>query len=260
MKTLNLWLALSVALNGSLLVVLGSISSGKIAGTTAFAGKTDRQAGENALKIQPRSFDWVQVQSADLETYVANLRSTGCPEATIRNIVAPLIAQQFENRQKQVRANSTEQDPGAVAAALESSRDAASALEEKLFGSEKLDDTSAPSTLGQPNIAVSRTNALVAESSTQGQAARFVMPVALLDASDAGLNPQQTAILDNLRQNFVEAIGGANQDPGDSTYASRWTKAQADSDDQYRLKFGWQAFERMQRERLQHLGDPSFGN
>jgi len=33
-------------------------------------------------------FDWRQVESEDYRTYLANLRAIGCPETTIRDIVA----------------------------------------------------------------------------------------------------------------------------------------------------------------------------
>ena len=37
--------------------------------------------------VRRQYFSWSQVESADYPTYIANLRSIGCPEQTIRDII-----------------------------------------------------------------------------------------------------------------------------------------------------------------------------
>jgi hypothetical protein len=58
----------------------------------------------------------------------------------------------------------------------------------------------------------------------------------------AAANPQLAAAVQGLQQQFVAALGGPNQDPNDPTYAQRWTIAQRNIDEQYRLLVGDQEF------------------
>jgi len=51
-------------------------------------------------------------------------------------------------------------------------------------------------------------------------------------------NPQLANSLQMLQQNFLNALGGQNQNPNDPAYADRWDAAQLQSDDQYRLLVG----------------------
>ena len=46
------------------------------------------------------SFNWRQVESADYQVYVANLRAIGCPEETIHDIVIADVAKLFVTRRK----------------------------------------------------------------------------------------------------------------------------------------------------------------
>lgn len=54
--------------------------------------------------------------------------------------------------------------------------------------------------------------------------------------------PSQADALAALRQDFLSAIGGANQDPNDPAYLQRWLRAERESDEQFRLLFGNSAF------------------
>lgn len=49
-------------------------------------------------------FDWRQVESADYQTYIKNLRAIGCPEETVKDIVAADLLQAFATRRAQVMA------------------------------------------------------------------------------------------------------------------------------------------------------------
>ena len=81
--------------------------------------------------------------------------------------------------------------------------------------------------------------------------------MALLDPSPSlNLNETQLAKLDALRQNFVDAIGGPNQNPSDPAYLQRWQTAQQMSDQQFILDFGTQAFMSQQQKRVQQEGVP----
>jgi hypothetical protein len=49
-----------------------------------------------------QAFDWRQVESEDYKKYIANLRSIGCPEETIRDIIVADVNKLFESRRKQL--------------------------------------------------------------------------------------------------------------------------------------------------------------
>ena len=70
------------------------------------------------------------------------------------------------------------------------------------------------------------------------------IPLAFLPQAPevAAANPDLAGGLQALQQNFVNAVGGPNQDPNDPSYYQRWINAQMASDEQYRLLVGNQAF------------------
>ncbi len=49
-----------------------------------------------------QKFDWNAVESADYKKYIANLRSIGCPEETIRDIITADVGKLFEARRKEL--------------------------------------------------------------------------------------------------------------------------------------------------------------
>ena len=51
------------------------------------------------------AFDWRQVESSDYKTYVANLRAAGCPEQTVRDIIAADLEATFADRRMLVMSN-----------------------------------------------------------------------------------------------------------------------------------------------------------
>lgn len=49
-------------------------------------------------------FDWRQVESPDYRTYIQNLRATGCPEQTVRDIVTADVVQAYAAKRLEVAA------------------------------------------------------------------------------------------------------------------------------------------------------------
>ena len=76
--------------------------------TTPAATGANRRPGAQSTtptgRPSMRVFDWRQVESADYRTYVANLRSIGCPEQTIRDLVTADLQQAFAARRREVLA------------------------------------------------------------------------------------------------------------------------------------------------------------
>jgi hypothetical protein len=76
-----------------------------VAGATPANASPAQGAGSLSATNRPR-FDWRQVESEDYRTYVKNLRHIGCPEQTVRDIVAADVLQAFAARRAEVMAES----------------------------------------------------------------------------------------------------------------------------------------------------------
>src|SRR5881396_1203923 len=50
-----------------------------------------------------KPFNWESVESSDYKQYIANLRSIGCPEETIRDIIRADVNRLYDEKKKQVR-------------------------------------------------------------------------------------------------------------------------------------------------------------
>lgn len=64
------------------------------------AAKTKMKSITNTVAAAARSLDWQSVESGDYEEYIANLRSIGCPEKTIRDIIIADVSELFKQRAK----------------------------------------------------------------------------------------------------------------------------------------------------------------
>ncbi len=63
------------------------------------------------------------------------------------------------------------------------------------------------------------------------------------------LTSEQQTALAKIQDQFLNAIGGADQNPADPAYGERWTTAQEIADQNYKAYFGWVAFSQMELER-----------
>lgn len=67
------------------------------------------EAASAAATVEPQkvvqSFDWHSVESEDYKKYIANLRSIGCPEETIRDIITADVNKLFESRKREMTAS-----------------------------------------------------------------------------------------------------------------------------------------------------------
>lgn len=69
-----------------------------------------------------------------------------------------------------------------------------------------------------------------------------------VDLNQLNLNPDQLQALEDLRQRFLDEIGGLHQDPKDPAYCERWTKSQPVIDNDLRGTIGFAAFQNYQIE------------
>jgi hypothetical protein len=77
---------------------------------------------------------------------------------------------------------------------------------------------------------------------------RAMMPLVLQSLDEAALNltEQQMQVVQELRQQFMDEVGGPNQDPADPAYRERWLKAQPEMDANLRGMLGITVFENFQ--------------
>jgi len=69
-----------------------------------------------------------------------------------------------------------------------------------------------------------------------------------VDLSQLNLNPDQLQAIEDLRQRFLDEIGGLHQDPKDPAYRERWNKNQPEIDNDLRGMIGFAAFQSYQIE------------
>src|SRR5260221_818693 len=49
-----------------------------------------------------KRFNWESVESSDYKQYIANLRSIGCPQETIRDIIRADVSKLYEGKKKEI--------------------------------------------------------------------------------------------------------------------------------------------------------------
>jgi hypothetical protein len=124
----TLWLSLgiNVALAAALWIVIVSRETA-VPATTVYSEPPDPPVGtiRTNVVIRRQNFVWNQVESEDYPTYIANLRTIGCPEPTIRDIIVAEVNQLFARRRATEVVTSQHQwwryepDPEVTEAAIE---------------------------------------------------------------------------------------------------------------------------------------------
>ena len=155
-------------------------------------------------------FHWSQIESTDYRTYVANLRSIGCPEPTIRDIIATDLHTVYAPELAQLAS-------AGKGAEYQSLRNVELTAQLALLGPE-------PNSVRAPSEAIQ-----VRRNRTEGVVSQPLVfqPVA---TKVAGLTDEQSEIVDRLRKTFIQDFG-SQADPSDPAYRERWLSAQRNSDD-----------------------------
>jgi hypothetical protein len=239
------------------------------------------------VSVAPKSspFHWRQIDSDDFPTYVSNLRSIGCPESIIHDIVKGELAEIYAEKEKAamapappiavrpkptsaVRAGS---QPMQTVLEVRAERDQTlAALLAPAGPAKRLDSPSthdaqpaaiAPSNLGSPQNIVQQTQTQapvypVFASHVLGSTnSSSTSPKTRIETNENGASPAAAPVsaaeqmaLEKIQNDFVQAVGGADQDPTDPAYLEKWKAAQQMSDDQYKKFFGGRAYVRRQME------------
>jgi hypothetical protein len=250
-------LRISILLNAGLLCVLIVVASRRkestvtmpsvIAEATPSAPPVVSPPPVAVAKQLQNPFHWSQLESKnDYRIYVANLRAIGCPEATIRDIVNGDAERGFSFERSQLGLDGS--GTGAWSRLQQEKTVVA------LLGGQPLIAENSSSVRSAKNGAQTNDGTKIAEDPVRMQSAAqpsyhpiaFVPSYPLvfqnvnLDAM--GFNKSQKAAVQQVQQQFVNDIGGANQNPNDPAYLARWQKAQTDADDMLRGLLGSQAY------------------
>ena len=215
-----------------------------------------------------KAFDWSQVESDDFPAYIANLRKIGCPEITIQRLVGAELEAIYGDTEPSKSGGpfSTRISPSTShSTTVLSSKESAAVKSEKLSVMHSLFDShagvsatgSTASTSGSASKAgglagLQTSSGIGAAQSPPASVGNLAKPVTLPMVLRDTLGTAPVLSADELNQaaairdQFVNDIGGPNQDPADPAYRSRWNRAQSLADDILRAKIGWEAFNKLQ--------------
>ncbi|MCF7789814.1 MAG: hypothetical protein K9N47_27070 [Prosthecobacter sp.] len=261
------------------LLMAGSLALNVLLGCAAFAlwvqaGKTPQTAAIPAVApaaakprplvvktAPPKPFHWSQLETPDFASYVKNLRGVGCPEATIRDIVAGELNEIHAEKRKAMATTS-----GPLRAAEEMKLQAEyeqllTKLTAPAASSEQASQGSAAAVNqqgGSSNTAPSETaltNSTPAGNpaadipaaftyGTQGSTVQQQASQGLLNAGtpDPTLSPAATAALQQMQSDFAQAVGETNAPSDSPAYRARWNQVRRDSDEQFSSMFGGDLF------------------
>lgn len=169
-------------------------------------------------------------EADDFQQYAAALRAQGHPETTVRELTASRITAAFQARRTAIhrQARQDHGNPAEIQAQLDALGREQGALIGRLFGAEEPE--AVPAT-----VAV--------ETFPGGNERQVLMPAVMAEVMPATVQTgAQAADWEKLRGDFVNALGGANQNPANSQYRKRWAQAQSEADQRFRLLFGDNAF------------------
>jgi hypothetical protein len=184
-----------------------------------------REATPAMSAPDPKPFRWSQLESAnDYRVYVANLRAIGCPEKIIWAIVQMDVDGAFDFKRRQLHLDGSGTGRWSQQEEME--------IVASLMGDQPASATS---------VAVAASDSSRGSTSpTLNRGKPPSMPLVLqpVDESALNLTEAQKQEIGQLRQQFMDEIGGTNQDPNDPAYLARWQKAQVRVDDTLRGLFG----------------------
>jgi hypothetical protein len=215
----------------------------------------------NTTPAAPAAFRWSQLEAKDYHVYVKNLRAIGCPEATLRAIVTAdvdvIYSAKHDEFEKELA--SLQNSSWSERLASYSSQQNLAARIQDLPGEEA---ATIAELLGLQAPPPQTADDIAAADSQPAEIASVSVPLILqnIDPAVLNLNSDQSQILERLRQNFVQSIGGTNQDPNDPAYLARWQKAQPEADDMVRTMFGTAAFQAYQMAALKNAQSTATAN
>ena len=169
---------------------------------------------------------WNQlVNPNDYHVFVNNLRSIGCPEPTLHDIVAGDANRAFAFKRHQLKLDGS----GTGAWSYQAEDRLVAGLLGKTYRGD-VAQTASPAGNAEPPV----------------ETLSYPLVFKNVDLDALGLDEEQKAAVVTMQQQFIEAIGGANQDTSDPAYLARWQVAQPEMDDTMRGMLGAEIFQKYQ--------------
>ena len=204
------------------------------------------------LKESPHSMTWNEIATSDCSVYIRNLRAFGCPERTIRWIIASELS---------LANQTTTMTQGADLGQLLPEQ--AEKLQQLLEGSPnpgnaQVSPRDATSDSNEGNSASPAQVTAIAPPQEEVNLPKMPL-VFFAEQPNSGLVwvENQQVNLQSIKKSFTNQLGAQN--PYDPTYLQQWMVAQPTSDDLFRVQFGDAAYGQMLMQRaLQGAGDFHF--
>ena len=182
----------------------------------------------NSADPQPNpKFSWSALESADYRTYITNLRSIGCPEQTIRDIILADVHGPYILRYRAIERRLWRLDPDLDQVAsqnlhlrLDQLRDEEDGVIRALLGPE-----SQISNMDHPGPWRPEGQIAIASASPTS------VPLVFRPVNSIPLDQVQLEVINDLRLKFEEDLGPANQDVNNLAYRRRWQKAMKENND-----------------------------
>jgi len=190
-------------------------------------------------------FRWNQLESSDFRNYIANLRSVGCPEQTIRELITAEVDDIYKARRLELQRKLAAGGTGGAnfhgnleaQQGLQHLQNEEAGVLQALLGLPQTNSlqvaADAPAPAPVTNSGIEALNKILQTAREKQEMGKPVpMPLALqpLDPQSLNLSPQELLFINEVRQEFVDDIGGTNQDPNDPAYLQRWQAALRKSD------------------------------
>ncbi len=197
---------------------------------------------------EPRPFHWSQLESSDYRAYIANLRSIGCPERTLREIITADVGSLFAFKRGALEAQLRLLSGGSPGA----HPDSRPAVEAEMLRLRREEASLIAALLGPETGPARGPVETAAEAPATSGSPRQDSPDAVVsmplvfqevDLGALNLDSGQRQAIEDLRQRFVEGIGGPNQDVGDPAYRERWQQSQPENDGLLRGMIGVRAWQ-----------------
>jgi len=200
----------------------------------------------------PAPFCWSQVEASDYPTYIANLRGIGCPEQTVRDIITADVGSLYAQKRMELQARGL--SAMELARSMEQLQREQDGVLLRLLGPQNGSETAGSSDTSATAKADAAATPGPTVATGDGVPRPLTVPMVLLTPdSSLNLTAEQKEDWSVLSKDFVDAIGGPNQNRNDPEYIIRWKKAQELLDNRARAIFGDEAYSRYQTWAVQQL-------
>lgn len=197
-------------------------------------------------RAEPIPFSWKQLYALDYHDYVKNLRAVGCPEATVRAIVAADVHAAYSVRANEIEKQLSDFDNSSWTNRVAVFKEEGS-LKDELQEMPEAEAAEVADLLGlKPAMAET------AQPSRRGSLVPPVQPASpplvfqKIDSSALNLTEDQEQAIAGIQQDFLQQVGGRNQNPSDPAYQARWQQAQSASDAMLQAMLGYDAYSQYQ--------------